>query len=266
MKTILFVLLLLTAPIYTFAQENSTSAVSQNEDKTYIEGTVLNASTDKPLDGVNIINLNTVKGTITKADGTFRLRASSTDTLYFSFLGFKSLQIRVTNDWKRFGDVKVKMTETGIALEEVVVKDVELTGYLEIDARNVPVYKNVRYSISGLETGYEAGDSQPGAINKVLSAIFNPADFLNKVFSNKGSQMRKLRQMKEDDNIRDLLITKFDRETLSALLQIPREDIEAILGRCDYSESFVKTANDLQILDALSSCYEEYRVLNRDRG
>ncbi len=78
--------------------------------------------------------------------------------------------------------------------------------------------------------------------------------------------MRKLRQMKEDDNIRDLLVTKFDRETLSALLQIPREDIETILSRCDYSESFVKTANDLQILDALSSCYEEYRVLNRDKG
>ena len=138
MKTILFVLLLLTAPIYTFAQETATSTAQQQEE-TYIEGTVLNASTYKPLDGVNIINLNTVKGTITKEDGTFRLKASSTDTLYFSFLGFKSLQVRVTNDWKRFGDVKVKMTETGIALEEVVVKDVELTGYLEIDARNVPV-------------------------------------------------------------------------------------------------------------------------------
>jgi len=265
MKKLVFLLLLMVAPFYLSAQESETASASQ-KDENYIEGTVLNSSTNEPLDGVNIINLNTVKGTISKPDGTFRLRASSNDTLYFSFLGFKSLQIRVTNDWKRFGDVKVKMTETGIALEEVVVKDVELTGYLEIDAKNVPVYKNVRYSISGLESAYEGGNSQPGAFNKVLSAIFNPADFLNKVFSNKGSQMRKLRQMKEDDNIRDLLVTKFDRETLSALLQIPREDIETILSRCDYSESFVKTANDLQILDALSSCYEEYRVLNRDKG
>ncbi|MEE3149047.1 MAG: carboxypeptidase-like regulatory domain-containing protein [Bacteroidota bacterium] len=264
MKKILFLLLLIAAPVYIFAQE-TTPTSAQQEEASFIEGTVLNSSTEEPLEGVNIINLNTVKGTITKPDGTFRIKATSTDTLYFSFLGFKSLQVRVTNDWKRFGDVKVKMTETGIALEEVVVKDVELTGYLEIDAKNVPVYKNVRYSISGLESAYEAGNSQPGAFDKVMSAIFNPADFLNKVFSNKGSQMRKLRQMKEDDNIRDLLVTKFDRETLSALLQIPREDIEAILGRCDYSESFVKTANDLQILDALSSCYEEYTVLNRDR-
>ncbi|MEZ7495414.1 carboxypeptidase-like regulatory domain-containing protein [Leeuwenhoekiella aequorea] len=261
MKKIFILLLCIVLPTFAFAQ----STVTDDTEESLIEGTVINATTEEVLEGVNIINLNTVKGTTTATDGTFKIRASSTDTLFFSFLGFKTLQVRVTNDWKRFGDVKVKMTETGIALEEVVVKNVELTGYLEIDAKNVPVYKNVRYSISGLDTAYEAGNSQPGAINKVLSAIFNPADFLNKVFSNKSSQMRKLRQMKEDDNIRNLLVTKFDRETLSALLQVPKEDIEAILGRCDYSQSFVKSANDLQILDALSSCYEEYKVLNRDK-
>ena len=76
--------------------------------------------------------------------------------------------------------------------------------------------------------------------------------------------MRKLRQVKEDDKIRNLLVNKFDRETLTALLQITKEDIDEILRRCDYSESFVKTANDLQILDAVSSCYEEYKVLHRD--
>lgn len=71
--------------------------------------------------------------------------------------------------------------------------------------------------------------------------------------------------MKDDDKIRELLLTKFDRETLAALLQVTTVDIDEILRRCDYSESFVKTANDLQILDAISSCYEEYKVLNRQR-
>ena len=41
-------------------------------------------------------------------------------------------------------------------------------------------------------------------------------------------------------------------------------DIEDILNNCNYSKSFIKTANDLQILDAISSCYEEYKVLNRN--
>jgi hypothetical protein len=71
--------------------------------------------------------------------------------------------------------------------------------------------------------------------------------------------------MKEDDKIRDLLASKFDRETLTELLQLDKMDIQDILNNCNYSQSFITTANDLQILDAISSCYEEYKVLNRKK-
>jgi hypothetical protein len=148
----------------------------------------------------------------------------------------------------------------------VVLRPIQLTGYLEIDARIIPIYDNYRYSISGLNTGYEGGKSQPGAVSKVLSAVFNPADFLYNVFGKRPAQMRKLRQMKADDNIRNLLQSKFDRETLMVLLQLERVDIDEILNNCNYSENFIRTANDLQILDAISECYEEYRVLNRRRN
>ena len=164
----------------------------------------------------------------------------------------------------RFGEIKVKMTELGIALEEVVVRPVQLTGYLEIDAKIIPVYDDYRYAIAGLSTGYEGGSNQPGAVNNVLSAIFNPADFLYNVFGRRPRQMSKLRQMKADDNIRNLLQSKFDRETLMAVLQLERNDLDQILNNCNYSEEFIRTANDLQILDAISECYEEYKVLNRD--
>ncbi|MGB5941925.1 MAG: carboxypeptidase-like regulatory domain-containing protein [Leeuwenhoekiella sp.] len=245
--------------------DSTTATAEDNAQREVISGQVVNSSTDEVLGGVNIINLNTVQGVITGEEGNFNIRAAVNDTLFFSYLGFKTLQVRVTNDWKKFGSVKVKMTETGIALEEVLVKEVELTGYLEIDAVNVPVYKDKRYSISGLPSGYEAGQGAPGSINKILSSVFNPADFLYNIFGKKPRQMRKLRQMKEDENIRELLSTKFDRETLAALLQVTTQDIDEILRRCEYSQNFVKTANDLQILDAISGCYEEYRVLNKER-
>ena len=76
--------------------------------------------------------------------------------------------------------------------------------------------------------------------------------------------MRKLRQMKKDDNIRELLRNKFDRETLMALLQVNRAEIDEILNNCNYSEDFMNTANDLQILDAINNCYEEYKVLQKN--
>ncbi len=249
---LLIALVLLTAN--SFAQEEH-----------IIKGIVQNDADDKILENVNIVNLNQVIGTTTNDKGEFALRAAVNDTLYFSYLGFKSLRVRVTNDWLKFGDIKVKMTELGIALEEVVVRPVQLTGYVEIDAKLIPIYDNYRYRISGLSTGYEGGSNQPGAVSKVISSIFNPADFLYNVFGKRPRQMRKLRQMKENDEIRNILQSKYDRETLMAVLQLERVDIDEILNKCSYSKDFIRTANDLQILDAISGCYEEYKVLNRDK-
>jgi len=239
------------------------AAMMAQEENHIIKGTVLNDANDAVLENVNIVNLNQVKGAVTNDKGEFSIPAAVNDTLYFSYLGFKSLRVRVTNDWLKFGDIKIKMTELGIALEEVVLRPIELTGYVEIDAKLIPVYDNYRYRIAGLNTGYEVGSTQPGAVGRVLNAVSNPADFLYNMFGNRPQQMRKLRQMKVDDEIRNLLQSKYDRETLMAILQLERLDIDEILNKCNYSDNFIKTANDLQILDAISSCYEEYRVLNR---
>ena len=229
-----------------------------------ITATIINAQTEEALESVHIINLSQIKGTITNSDGAFTLQAIANDTLLLSYLGFKTIKVRVTNDMLAFQNTKIGLTELAYALEEVVLKPYQLTGYLEIDIKKLPVDTAFQYSISGLNVSYESGSRRPSSVSKVLGAILNPADLLRNLFGKKPRQMRKLRQMKEDNYIKDLLATKFDRETLTALLQIEEVDIQDILSNCNYSKSFIKTANDLQILDAISGCYEEYRVLNRN--
>ncbi|HSI70678.1 MAG TPA: carboxypeptidase-like regulatory domain-containing protein [Gillisia sp.] len=252
MRLLFTLIAFLTLSFYGFAQEQD-----------IVTGKVLNAANDLPLESVHIVNLNQVKGTTSGTEGDFELPATVNDTLYFSYLGFRTIKVRVTNDWLKYGVVKVKMTELGIALEEVVIKPIQLTGYLEIDVKNIPIYENYRYSISGLDAAYEGGNTSPSAAGKVIGAIFNPADALYNQFGNKPKQMKKLRQMKDDDEIRTLLRSKYDRQTLAAVLQITNVEIDEILARCNYSRDFMRSANDLQILDALSGCYEEYRVLRR---
>ncbi len=228
-----------------------------------VRAVVINAQTSEPMESVHVLNLNQVIGTITNAKGVFAITATVNDTLYMTFLGFKPQKIKVTNDMFKIKDTKIALTELAYALEEVVVRPYQLTGYLEIDVKNLVVNDSYQYSISGLNVGYEAGNKSPSAVTKVLGAILNPADLLRNLFGRKPNQMNKLRKMKEDDEIRNLLASKFDRETLIELLQIEKVDIEDILNNCNYSKSFITTANDLQILDAISSCYEEFKVLNR---
>ena len=103
-------------------------------------------------------------------------------------------------------------------------------------------------------------------VTKVLGAILNPADFLHNIFRKKPVEMRKLRKMKKQDEIRNILATRFDREMLTALLKVDKIDLELLVTECNYSDDFIKTANDLQILDAISECYEEYKILSRNRN
>lgn len=237
-----------------------------SQDPTTVKGTVVSSSTGGILESVNIVNLNQVVGTSTDDKGRFEIKAEANDTLHLSYLGYKSIKVRVTNDWIKFGDTKIELTELALALEEVVVNQLQLTGYLEVDIKQMPIKTNYRYSISGLPNkGYEAGNNSPNAVNKVLGAIFNPADFLYNIFGKKPKELRKLRQMKEDDEIRNNLASRFDREMLTVLLQVDKHDLDEIVSHCNYSKDFIETANDLQILDAISECYEEYKVLNRNR-
>lgn len=255
----LFTIFLLVISLHGYAQIDSTST----QDPTRVKGSIISTTTNQPLVDVNIVNLNQVIGTTTDDDGVFDIRAKVNDTLHLSYLGYKSIKVRVTNDWIKFGNTKIEMTELALALEEVVVNQLRLTGYLEVDMRQVPTSSNNRYRISGLPNqGYEGGS--PNVVNKVLGAIFNPADFLYKMFGKKPNEMRKLKKMKEDDDIRNQLSNRFDREMLMVLLQVDKFELDEIVNQCNYSRDFINTANDLQVLDAISECYEEYKVLNRN--
>ena len=227
-------------------------------------GVVKNAADDKPIPTVHVLNLNKVLMSITDENGVFTIDADVNDTLFLSYLGYKTIKVTVTNDLIKFPKTQFKLTELALALEEVIVRPYLLTGYLEIDAKNVPINRNQRYNIPGLPTGgYESGSRGLSAFSRVVGSIFNPFDFLHNLFGKKPNELRKLKKMRENNAIRDLLAVKYDRETLEEFLQLNISDIDEILRNCNFSESFILTANDLQILEAISGCYEEYKILSR---
>ena len=248
MRKILIIVLVLS--VFKGISQENFSAIVENE------------STGLPMSSVHVLNLTQVIGSITNQKGLFKIKATVKDTLYFSYLGFKPLKIAVTNDMLKFGNFKFVMTELAFALEEIEVRPYQLTGYLDIDVKNAPINTAKRYSISGLPNlGYESGERNSRNISKAIGNLFNPLDLLNNMFGKSATEMRKLKRMREDDGIKDLLVSKFDRQVLIQLLGIKRIDIDEILRNCNYSNAFMNEANDLQILEAISRCYEEYRLL-----
>ena len=83
-----------------------------------IKGTVLEAGTNAPLPGVNVILKNTMNGVTTDFDGNFVISNIKVgDVLVFSFIGFESKEVTITGDTY----LNVILQEDTQALDEVIV-------------------------------------------------------------------------------------------------------------------------------------------------
>ena len=83
-----------------------------------VRGTVLSATDNTPLAGVNIVEVGTLNGTATDVDGTYTLAvASPSSSIAASFIGFVTQTIAVDGQ----ADLTVRLEEDTALLEEVVV-------------------------------------------------------------------------------------------------------------------------------------------------
>ncbi|MGQ1911111.1 SusC/RagA family TonB-linked outer membrane protein [Marinifilum sp. RC60d5] len=128
-------------------------AQSQN-----VNGVVSDAS-GVSIPGVSVVEKGTQNGTVTNIDGEFNIQVSSESAIVvFSFVGYKTLEIPVTNQ----SSLTVTLEEETLGLEEVVVvgygsvKKSDLTGSVSSVKMDVVPMKPAN-SIDGLLQGQSAG-------------------------------------------------------------------------------------------------------------
>lgn len=92
-----------------------------NEKETPVKGKVTAAEDGKPLAGVMITVKDKNRGTTTDIDGNYMINATPADELIFTFVGFETSTVPVTD--KKVIDIKLKSKKDGtpIGLHEVVV-------------------------------------------------------------------------------------------------------------------------------------------------
>ena len=111
MKLQITFLLILVIPFLGISQNYAT-----------VKGKIIKSETLSSMESVNIVNLNQVIGTTTNIEGEFEIRAKANDTLHLSYLGYKSIKVKVSNDWIKYGtSTTIELTELALALEEVNV-------------------------------------------------------------------------------------------------------------------------------------------------
>ena len=225
--------------------------------KTYFNGTLINAATRQVLVGANIINLTSLDGTTSDENGMFVIPAKVNDSVIVTFMGYKTVNIRIKPEDLSHHQT-IYMVEAPMVLDEVIISSTQLTGNLPVDVNLIPVQKPIDISP---KIAAMFGDPRPTAlsrVNDVLKQIMNPVDLIYNIFSTRAKDLRRLKKIQKEDKVRKILASKFDREILSRLLKIDKKDVYLVLEMCDYPESFITQANDLQILEAILNCYSQY--------
>lgn len=87
------------------------------QNRSLINGTVVDNTSGKSLQGVSVLVKGTKRGVSTNAEGSFSIQAQTGDALVVSFVGYEGKEVAVTN----LSPLKIVLTERASALEEAVV-------------------------------------------------------------------------------------------------------------------------------------------------
>ncbi len=236
-----------------------TSVIAIAQDNLFT-GTLIHAGTKQVIVGANIVNLTSLDGTTSDQNGMFIMPAKVNDSIIIAFMGYKTINVRITQE-KLQKHQTIYMLDAPVVLDEVIVSSNQLTGNLKIDVNLIPTQKPI--DISPKITAM-FGSSKPtliSRINDAIKKIMNPVDLIYNIFATRAKDIRRLKKIQEEDKVKQILANKFDREILSRLLKIEKKDVYLVLEICDYPEKFIRTANDLQILEAILNCYSHYEHL-----
>ena len=152
-----------------------------------VKGTVLDQN-GKPMAGVGVIIPTTLQGVVTDIEGKYEIKATPAQELQFSFLGYKTEQVKVGSRTT----IDIKMMEEAQAVEQVIVtalgikRDEKSLGYAaqKVAGEALASATNSANWLSGL-TGQVAGlniqqtNSGGGGTTRVTLRGESSVDFTN---------------------------------------------------------------------------------------
>ena len=196
-----------------------------------------------------MINLTTFFGTTTDEKVFFRIEAAQNDSLYISSVGYKNTNVVVSPNMLKREYTPFYISPTVYDLDEVVIRSNHLTGILEVDIRSLdPVFESKAVKLANIKTSENIDLSAAKRLNPL-----NPVEFINSFFS----QDKKLRKMKEENEVANMLAERYDRDFLRNALGMTQEELEELLLYCQQDPKWVLKASDLDLINALIKCKQD---------
>lgn len=207
-----------------------------------VRGVVRDDIAQTTMNNVSVINLSTLQVVKTNSAGEFAIEVNPQDILHFTQVNYRSFKLSVTNDWIEKNEIRsIYMKEDSEILDEIVINSLRLTGILQIDTRLI-AFADYPYTKDISITGYTP------------YVGFNPIESIYRSVKKNSKNTQNIKRLESENQILDLMKSRYDRDLVSTFLEIPKVKIIETLQSCDYSEEFIYTSSDYQIFIALKSC------------
>ncbi|MBF2710014.1 hypothetical protein [Flavobacterium soyangense] len=233
----------------------ASSILAQESSKTRLKGKI-NANTID-LEGVYVINLKTEKSTITDKDGFFSITAISGDTLLFSAVNLKRIQVCLEqNDFQK--DLfLVKMESMITYLNEIVVRR-----YDNINAFSLGIVSKGKKSYTPAERKlYAANSLNATASNDGMSGGSISVDPLLNWMSGRTKMLKNELEVENKELCMQQLENMFDKNMFVNGLKIPLEYVkgfEYYIVENDRFTALLKSKNKTNIEFAMITLAEKY--------
>lgn len=166
-KQLLFIL------FFTF----SITTFSQEIERVKISGKITSAK-GEDVEGINIYNKSSEKGTITSATGEFEIKVAKNDRVHFSAMQFQRFTVIIDDGIIESKKMNILLNPVINQLDEVLISPYDLSGNITADVKRINVTgvsNEWDLSYETLEFGYEfSADAQTSVKgNKAEEAFHN---------------------------------------------------------------------------------------------
>lgn len=214
---------------------------------------------------VNIINITQKTGTINTANGGFEIAVKENDTLLFSSIPYKRLEIKIDKEIFDSGYLEVTLQDNVNELDAVNINNYRLSGNLSQDTKDIK-------TITAFSVGLPVSKKPPltQAERRIYSATHSssglPVDYLINLISGRLKELKKIKENQDLSILVNKTIETFPIEFFAEHLKISEDLIYRFMYYAAEERNLkyvVETGNELDLIQYFEKIAEDFLQLQK---
>jgi len=266
----LLLILVYSIPILVMAQE---------VERVEVLGKIT-APVGEDVEEISVYNISSQMGTVTNANGEFKLRVAENDHIQITALQFKSFKLVVNATDVTSKKLLVYLNPNVNELEEVTVRSTDLTGYAALDGKNIKTSVYVLksdLSYAALEFGYNfendgqtdvTGNAAEEAlgVNQVPVASVDLVELFKLFFPKKKRSQQEIIALQRIPV--QALLNRLGHDYIEKTFGIPSDKVNDFVYFAEdggLTRSMLEVENEIELLAYLfrqSTAYKEQLAIN----